>query len=228
MLFKSKVPDVMLQTEIENRKAIEDDRKEKNNIKLSIYYDDWEPVLYDLMQAQFTQKNFSKMKFSFNTSQNMLKKVVNDISTVYKDNPQRKTDDEKTSELYNQILKNAKINTVMKEVNSLFNLLNDIAIQPQWDPERQTIKLNIITPAKMSVIQDPDDPERAIAIYYEVDMQDTFADTRKYYVYWDKDNHYLMNSDGVKIAPEDNPNMENPYGFIPFVFIHKERKWRHY
>ena len=156
MLFKSKVPDVMLQTEIENRKAIEDDRKEKNNIKLSIYYDDWEPVLYDLMQAQFTQKNFSKMKFSFNTSQNMLKKVVNDISTVYKDNPQRKTDDEKTSELYNQILKNAKINTVMKEVNSLFNLLNDIAIQPQWDPERQTIKLNIITPAKMSVIQDPD------------------------------------------------------------------------
>ncbi len=220
-LFKSKVPEVMLKTHLDAKKQEEKDRKEKANIRLAIYHDDWEDILEKELQSQFVPENYKNIKFSKNISQNSVKQIINQISLVYKKAPNRVLTTE--LDVYVKILEDLKLNMFYKRVNKYLNLLNDILIQVGWDEEKQQVKLNLITPAVASVIQDPVDPEQPYAIYYEVEYADSEYSVEKKYIYWDPESHFIFDEDGNKFSIEDNEEMKNPYKVLPFVVLHRDQ-----
>jgi len=220
-LFQSKVSAVMLKTYLDAKKQEEKTRKEKANIRLAVFHDDWEDILEKELQRQFHKDNYNNVKLSKNTSQNLTKKIIKEISLVYKEPPSRTLSIE--SEPYDKILNYIGLNSFYKRVNRYLNLLNDVLIQVGWDEGKQQIKLNLITPAVASVIQDPNDPEQPYAVYYEVECADSEYNVEKKYIYWDEKSHFLFDEEGNIFSAEDNPEMINPYKALPFVVLHRDQ-----
>jgi hypothetical protein len=226
-LFESKVPDVMLKVHLEAKSQAEKERRDKANIRLGIYHDDWEDILEGELKQQFVPENYDNVKLSKNISQNPTKQIIKEISLVYKDHPNRvlltqdKVIQDKT---YDEVREYLKLDSLYKQVNRYLNLLNDVLIQVGWDESKQQIKLNIITPAVASVIQEPNEPEQAYAVYYEVEYADSEYNVEKKFIYWDPEYHFLFDEAGNNFAVEDNPEMINPYKILPFVVLHRDQR----
>jgi hypothetical protein len=217
-LFKDKSAAVVLQSFLKAKEMEEKSRKELSNNRLAIYHDDWDSILETILQAQFIAANYKKIKLLKNTTQNILKKVTDDISIVYKVAPTRDYgDNEKVAEIYGYL----NIDEFMMQANQYATLLNDIAIRPGWDNELKKITLDLQTPANTSVIQRDNYPQQAAAAYYDVEYIDSVFNTTKWNVFWSDFEHFLFDDRGnVKAPADNNPDMLNPYGKMPFVFVH--------
>ena len=90
MAYISRVEFMVLQSFLKAKAREEENRKTKAGIRLAIYHDDWEDVLTARMKALFCEENWVRLRLSRNTSQNILKKVVNEVSSLYKREPARK------------------------------------------------------------------------------------------------------------------------------------------
>jgi len=108
-------------------------------------------------------------------------------------------------------------------------LLNDALIRVGWDTELKRITLDLNTPANTSVIQRDNYPEQAAAVYYDFEYVDDQFKGEKLKVFWSDFEHFLFkeseDKDGLlridtRIPAEDNPDMINPYGKLPFIILH--------
>jgi hypothetical protein len=221
-LFASQAAEFVLKNYLKAKEEDEKKRREAANDRLSIYNDDWDDLLDEKLKDQFSAKNYPKIKLQLNTTQNILKKVVNETSVIYKAAPTRDFGENETlTEIYDYL----KIDELMKQVNRYGSLLNDVALRVGWEKgegkEKGKITLNIHTPGNTSVMQNPANPEKADAVYYTIEYADSEFNTETRRVFWSADEHFLFDEKGNPLPPtEDNPDMKNPYGVIPFVFLH--------
>ena len=217
-LFKSKAGAVVLRSYMEAKKQEEQSRKERAGERLAIYHDDWDGILETILRGQFIKANYKKIKLLRNTTQNILKKVTDDISIVYKVAPTRNyNDDETVAEIYDYL----RIDEFMADVNRYASLLNDAQIRVGWDVELQRITLDLQTPANTSIIQRDNYPQQAAAVYYEIEYADDQFKPQKINVFWSDFEHFLFDDKGnVRPPADDNPDMLNPYKKLPFVFLH--------
>lgn len=226
-LFESRAGEMVLRSYLAAKGGEETTRQAKANDRLSIYHDDWQDILERILASQFQPENYSKIRLLKNTTQNILKKVINDVSVVYKVAPTR---DYGKSDVLDEIYDYLNINEFMRRANRYGTLLNDDLIRVGWDRELEQITLDLNTPANTSVIQREDYPEQAAAIYYDYEEVDTKFSIRKWKVYWSDFEHFLFEEEASKTGgpamislkqpAEDNPDMLNPYGKMPFVIVH--------
>jgi hypothetical protein len=222
-LFKSKAGWAVLESFLKAKSQGEAARREAANDRLSIYHDSWKDLLKKILATQFQPENFKKILLMENTSQNILKKVVKDVSVIYKESP-RRSFGTKPNDLLEGIYKELEIDEFMKKVNRYGNLLYDLLIRVGWDFEKEKITLNLNTPANTSVIQRDGHPEEAAAVYYDIDYIDTKFKAEKYYIYWSADEHFLFDDKLRVYAPsEDNKDMLNPFNVLPFAILHIEQ-----
>lgn len=217
-LFQSRAAEVVLKSYLKAKQSEEEERKRKANERLAIYHDDWEDILESTLSSQFHKDNYAKIKLLKNTTQNILRKVVDDVSVVYKIAPVREYgENEKIGEIYQYL----EIDEFMKRVNQYGFLLNDVLIRVGWDQENQKVTLDLHTPANTSIIQRDNYPEQAAAVYYEVEYIDTEFNPTKFNVFWSDFEHFLFDEKGIIYSPtEDNQEKINPYGQLPFVIVH--------
>ncbi len=218
-LWKGQSEQMVLKTYLEQKGHEEKARQDAANERLAIYHDDWEDILEDLLAAQFHPENYKNIKITKNTSQNIVKKVVNEVSILYKDPPVRDTGENK---ILDEIYAYLNIDEFMKRLERYGTLLNDAAIRVGWDADLGKITLDLHTPANTSVMQHDDYPERAKAVYYPIEYIDDKFRAEKKNVYWSDTEHFLFDEKGNAYAPDGNDDMRNPYGVIPFVFLHLE------
>lgn len=219
-LFESKVGQVVLESYLKAKADAENKRKSEANDRLSIYYDSWGDILESLLESQFHPKNYKRIRLMKNTTQNILKKVVDDISVVYKVAPRRTFTGggaDKMEEIYSKL----GMDEFMLKVNQYATLLNDLLIRGGWDRERKRITLHIHTPANTSIIQREDYPEEAMAVFYDVEYIDTKFNPDKKSVFWSADEHFIFDEKFNIFPPApDNQEMLNPFKKLPFAFIH--------
>ena len=221
-LFEGKAAIEVLKTFMASKKQAEEDRKADANKRLAIYHDDWDDILEEELADQFERVNYNNIHLCKNTTQNILKKVINDISLVYKQAPERSIKDEN----YNAI----DIDSTMQLANRYLNLLNEVLIRPVWDENKKNVKLMILTPANTSVVQNEEDPTQADGIYYELEAGDDPLSTEtKFYVFFSRDEHFVFTDKGDIRPAVDNEEMLNPYkkdgvGVLPFVILHKNNR----
>ena len=143
--------------------------------------------------------------------QALTKRLINRISLTYKDAPVREVDNDAYFELTN------KKDWNMKKFERLHNLLGTTALYVCWKNDKFLYYpiLNFVP------IFDPSDPMEPIALSYTIGKttEDITKSQEDRFMYWSADEHFIFDIDGNKYAPtEENPDMINPYGVLPFVF----------
>ena len=150
---------------------------------------------------------------------NVTKRIIDRISLVYMKPPKRIYTKEDTPLLFHH--KDFK----MQRAERITNLLDGVLIKQCMrfnDNNEQQIEYDIIHDYEPMF---GDDPLNPIAITYPIATKDSVVDdTGKLWVYWDKENTFTYDENGKIYTDEDNPDMINPYGVLPFVECWREGK----
>ena len=150
---------------------------------------------------------------------NVTKRIIDRISLVYMKPPKRIYTKEDTPLLFHH--KDFKL----QRAERITNLLDGVLIKPCMrfnDNNEQQIEYDIIHDYEPMF---GDDPLNPIAITYPIATKDSVVDdTGKLWVYWDKENTFTYDENGKIYTDEDNPDMINPYGVLPFVECWREGK----
>jgi len=192
-------------------------RLEKFKLRYDMYNDNYrEQVIHKLGQLY---RAFAQLKLDvqINDNYNIYKQVVNAISNVYSFGVDREFDNEDIAQLYSEL----RINKTMAQANRYMNAFNDLLIQVSWDDKKEMPKIMLRLPHNTEVEYSQGEVK---SVQYFVEMVDK---KRERWAYWSDEEHYYIDKEGGedKIVPvEDNEEMVNPFGTLPFVFLHNG--WR--
>ncbi len=186
------IAETMVQREFLKAKWLADkERQDEAQNKLDLYHDDYEEIIRQKIKELFHKDNYERLYYHVNQSQNILKRVINEISTVYKTQPVREFGKD---ERYQEILNYSRLDMKLKKVNRYTNLLNETILKIGVRGGR--IVYDVITPNIATIIQNEQDPTQADAIIYMVTRKNTVGDDSISYYYWDVyGNHYILDKD---------------------------------
>lgn len=158
-----------------------------------------------------------KLDVQLNTNNNIYKQIVNSISNVYSFGVTRTIENDDLAELYNTL----RIDKTMTQANRFVNAFNDVILQVGWDFNKEQPKLLLRLPHLTEVGFEDGEAE---SVMYFVDMVN---DKVERWAFWSNEEHYYIHRGAGEdkiVAVEDNEEMVNPFGVLPFVFMHNG--WR--
>ena len=149
---------------------------------------------------------------------NITRRIIDRISLVYMTPPKREyTRDDVTDFFMHKDLK-------LQRLERMTNLLDAVLLKPCWrmGDNGGHIEYDIITDYEPIF---EDDPLNPVAIIYPIAKKDTVLDdTPELYAYWDSESHFTFDNNGKTFTGDDNPEMINPYGVLPFVECFRDGK----
>ena len=144
---------------------------------IDIYRDNWTYIIEEELKDQVSETTAQKYKFLITREQNILKRIVNELSLVYKENPQRKaitTGIDKTGENDIQVDKpddnyelsqeDTEKNEALKAVNHYTNLTNQTVLKVCWRNGKLDYDVYLFN--NIEVFTDPNDWKKVIAYKY--------------------------------------------------------------
>ena len=208
------------------------DRQAEAQDKLDLYMDDFKSIIEDKITELFHKLTKDRLLYHVNQSQNILKRVVNEISTLYKTESIRTTDPE--SDRYQELLESMNVDVTMKKINRYTNLLNESLLKV--GVRQGKLVYDIITPNICTVIQNEADPTLADAIIYMTTRANTIGVKEIRYHYWSKDGDYLVYDESFQIverhydSADESGLLRYPYidsetgqYLLPFVIFHRQQ-----
>jgi hypothetical protein len=229
-MFKSIVPQTVVNSVLAAKWRAEQDRQQEADDRLCIYTDDYEDIIRETLAQLFCKENYNNLYYHVNQSQNVFKRVVNQISMVYKVDAQRGLDIE--SDRYEAIKEETDINTRMRKVNRLTNAVNDIIVMVAVRDGK--ICYDLITPNICTVIQNPDDPSKMDALIYRLTSVNTPTSANLQYAHWDiNGNHAILDNNFreiLRVYSADGSEGGFPYPYrdkngafiIPAIVCHRQ------
>ena len=150
---------------------------------------------------------------------NIAKRIIDRVSLVYMTPPIRTYTNEDLPELF--INKDHKL----QRLERITNLLDAVLLKPCWRVKEDgggCIEYDIIWDYEPIFDEDPLTPS---GIIYPITKKATVMDdTPETFAYWDSENHFIFDRNNKVYTQDDNPDMLNPYGRLPFVECHREGK----
>jgi len=214
------------------KQQADNDRMNDAADKIDLYTDDANDIIEAQLKAEFVKQNYDRLKLNINKSQNILKRVINEISTIYKAEAQRTTGD-KLNDRYQEILKESYLDVKLKKVNRYTNLLNECLLKPTIRKGR--FCFDIITPNICFVFQDEDDPTLAKGICYQISYVNTRGRSDVDWHFWGIDEgagEYVLFDKNFRpkktIYGDDGEKGPYPYltkekeAVLPFVTFHRD------
>tara|TARA_R100001594_G_scaffold141581_1_gene187709 strand:- start:437 stop:1768 length:1332 start_codon:yes stop_codon:yes gene_type:complete len=182
----------------------------------------WKQARYEAMDYyngntfEYTSKYFSETTLKKIVAGNVsiTKRIIDRISLVYMTPPIRTYTREDVDSLFFE--KDLK----MQRLERITNLLDAVMLKPCW--RNESIEYDIISDYEPIFGDDPLNPE---AIIYPITSKSTVLDnTPELWAYWDAENTFTFDNNGRMYAEDDNPDMINPYGVLPFIECFREGK----
>ena len=176
---------------------------------------------YNGKTLEYTSKYFSASTLNkiVTGNINITKRVIDRISLVYMTPPVRTYTREDVDAYF--IEKDLKL----QRLERMTNLLDAVLVKPCWRTKEDgtgCIEYDIITDFEPIFGEDPLKPE---AIVYPIAKKSTVLDTTPdLWVYWDSENTFTFDDNGKMYTEDDNPDMLNPYGVLPFIECFREGK----
>lgn len=219
-LFDPQSMDVIRASYIDAQDQAEIDRKNNAFNRLALLQDNWDELLNEKLSEKFSAGTYHEVSKFTNTAHNIYKVVVTRISKIYNRTPKRIFKGNQSDiELVTKLYKDIKIDQKWKKINRYINSVNDVILQVVW--RNDNIDIDIITPNIASVIQNPLNPSLVDAVIVEKILGDTASDDTVS-AYWDNERHFFIDAKGNAFPVEGNPERINPYGRMPFVFVHRQ------
>ena len=194
-------------------------RLKKFALRYAMYNDNYNNQVISKLGQIYRAFAQLKLDVQINDNNNIYKQVINAISNVYSFGVNREFENEDNQELYN----NLRINKVMSQANRYVNAFNDVLIQVSWDSNKEQPKIMLRLPHQTEVGYNQGEVEW---VAYFVEMTGKDNDTERW-AYWSDTEHYYVdkqNGEDKIVAVEDNEEMVNPFGVLPFVYLHNG--WR--
>lgn len=225
MLFQSQAPQVIQESLIQAKFKAEQDRMAEAANRLCLYSDDYEDIIRESMSGLFHKSNYERLYYHVNQSQNILKRVVNELSMVYKAEAQRSLSIE--SQRYEDIKNALDMDSRMRRINRLTTLLNEVIVKV--GVRRGAIVWDIITPDIATVIQDENDPTRMVACTWHRSAVNTMGSAGVEYEYMDDLGWWCILDESFKVkqvlySPATTP-YRGPDGrpSMPLVVFHRQQ-----
>ena len=193
-------------------------QQRKNKWKQSRYeaLDYYKGVTKEYVSKYFSDSTLSKVPIG---NVNITKRVIDRISLVYMTPPIRLYSNEDTPDYFKE--KDLKL----QRLERMTNLLDGVLVKPCWrikDDGTGCIEYDIIMDYEPLFDTDPLNP---YAIVYPIAQKAEVLDgTPEQFVYWDAENTFVFDNNGKQYTSDDNPDMVNPYGVLPFVECFRDGK----
>ena len=194
-------------------------RLKKFALRYAMYNDNYNNQVISKLGQIYRAFAQLKLDVQINDNNNIYKQVINAISNVYSFGVDREFENEDNQELYN----NLRIDKVMSQANRYMNAFNDVLIQVSWDSNKEQPKIMLRLPHQTEVGYNQGEVEW---VAYFVEMVGKDGDTERW-AFWSDTEHYYVdkqNGEDKIVAVEDNEEMVNPFGVLPFVYLHNG--WR--
>ena len=192
-------------------------QQRKNKWKQSRYeaLDYYKGITKEYVSKYFSDSTLSKVPIG---NVNITKRVIDRISLVYMTPPVRLYSNEDTPDYF--IQKNLKL----QRLERMTNLLDGVLVKPCWRIKdgKGYIEYDIIMDYEPLFDTDPLNP---YAIVYPIAQKASVLDTTpEQFVYWDAENTFVFDNNGKQYTTDDNPDMVNPYGVLPFIECFRDGK----
>ena len=193
-------------------------QQRKNKWKNSRYkaLDYYKGNTKEYVHDYFSESTLSKVPIG---NVNITKRIINRISLVYMEAPIRTYTKEDVTDYFSG--KDHKL----QRLERMTNLLDGVLIKPCWrikDDGSECIEYDIIMDYEPIFDTDPLNPH---AIVYPIAQKAEVLDTTpEQFAYWDSENHFIFDKNGKMYTHDDNPDMVNPYGVLPFVECFRDGK----
>ncbi len=145
----------------ESQSRAEQERKAEAEARLSAYEDDYADTIRARIQATYEGPNAAELVKVLDVTNNPLKRIVNEVSTLYAKPPVWSFKDAKAGPAWRSILRRGRAGVVFPRLNRMVNLLNTafIYVRPCGD----SLAFKVALPQDVSVIPDPDNPSMPFA-----------------------------------------------------------------
>jgi len=174
----------MVQDSLQMAKDIaEQTRQAEMQCRLDAFEDDYRDTLRSRIAATFERHNADELNKVLDSSNNPLKRIVNEISTIYTRPPVWKFDNDSTAATWREIMEGANADVVCPEINRMVNLLNDVLVYVR--PCQNRLVLKLVLPQDATVWPDPDDPAMPLACMFR-EHDPTAPNSKPVYHMWDR------------------------------------------
>jgi hypothetical protein len=188
-------------------------------------YDIWDGNLMQYILAdlalQFSPKAFNQIKNRI-IPINVLKRIVDKLSKVYGEAPDRKGKDESSKKAISYYEKALDINTVMGESCAFFNLFKNTTVEPFIHKGKPKLR-SVSSDKSVWLSDDAVDPTSPTHWVKVMGKHDQLGDIL--YVYTDKE-FVIMTESGEELEEQmaaiGNQGV-NEYGAIPAIYINRSR-----
>ena len=190
-------------------------RLKKFSLRYEMYNDNYRNQVVNKLGQIYRAFAQLKLDVQINDNNNIYKQVVNAISNVYSYGVERDFDNEDVQQMYDDL----RIDKTMAQANRYMNAFNDVLVQVSWDSNKEQPKIMLRLPHLTEVEYSQGD---VYSVAYFVEMTGKEGKTERW-AYWTNEEHYYIDKESGKekiVAVEDNEEMINPFGVLPFVFLH--------
>ena len=204
MLFYSSVPEVFRRMNLQADSAAALARKQDTAKRLNFYHDEQ----LTRLEEQLNQL-FSDPSAMVKAELNIVKKVINNLSQVYREPPSRTIEGtEQDQALYQEIVEGSALDVRMKQASRYCKLLKTILLRPIWRTEK--LDLDIITGNICDVVtgDSPEILEQVLITDYG--QTDKVEDVT--YSHWTAETWTRLDYRGNVLE-----QAENPYKILPFL-----------
>lgn len=152
---------------------------------------------------------------------NALKRIINELSTVYLEPARRKI--AQGQDGYDRLVTQTHLDHKMRRANRITNLQNEALI---WfrvrtdDRGRREPVVDVVSPHAFTVVAHPTDPTKQIAtIIDQTPRRLGVKEVDPHYALWTADETVQLDGKGRVIASTFEAN---PYGMVPGILVHRE------
>jgi len=195
--------------------------------RIRVYRNDWDDLLDAELSKQFVRETWERIKLMLDTSQNIFRRIVREICTVYKQPAVRELivpSSESSSEpvevpAYDALVQQTNLDWRMAEAHRLAKASWVCFLRPRIVPDTGEMRLDLITPDVAHVDLDQNDPLSIRGFGYLVQGRNKRGDAGEWWVYYTVEQIRYLDATGREVENpfSDDLDTTNPYGVIPVV-----------
>lgn len=200
-------------------------REDRHLLREDLYHDGGTEALHALIDAVYEDpkvRHKRKQWARWARFDNVTKRVVNELSTVYQEPAQRSVESAQDDARYQIAIKLADIDRVSRAWSRALNLHRAVVVQPRvrWTREGRAPALDVITPNNCRLITHPNDPSYIVATATRVAPRTARATPRApAWIVWSDAELFMLDQDFRLIG---DTYREHTIGRRPTVFVSLE------
>lgn len=219
-LWGSQAEEVVKRSLFRARAQAEKGRRRDAENRRAILEDDWRDLLVAKLRTVYqSEEIFNDLLPLISTEHNAFKRIVKELSTVYQWGALREWAGADQNALATMLYEEADVDATLEVANLYLNGLRDLVLIPQVVDGR--MRLDVVTPERLSVIQNPQDPTSIVALFWERCCgQTSILPTTVYEtLYADEEIWRVYDTQG-RIVDE----WEHGLGGLPAIPVHAEKR----